>query len=103
MTAETPGTGDLQQDIERTRASLGETVEQLAAKADVKAQAKAKAADLAGRVKTKAAQARQQAASQAGQTATKVMAQRQKAAVVGGSAVSLTGALWLALWWWRNR
>lgn len=99
----TPGTGELRQDIARTRTRLGETVEQLTAKADVKAQAKAKAAELTGRVKIKTVQARARAASQAGQAASTTMAHRQQAAVAGGAAVSLTGALWLAVGWWRNR
>ena len=103
MTAETPGTGELRQDIEQTRVRLGETVERLTAKADVKAQAKAKAGELADRVKIKTAQARGRAASQAGQAASRAMAHRQQAAVVGGAAVSLAGAVWLALWWWRHR
>jgi hypothetical protein len=63
----------LQEDIERTREQLGDTVEQLAAKADVKARARDKAAELSGRAKSKASQlagktraARQKAISAAG-------------------------------------
>lgn len=62
-------TGDakqLREEIERTREHLGETVEQLAAKADVKGRAQAKAAELAGQVtrqaRTAVAQGREQAA-----------------------------------------
>jgi hypothetical protein len=50
--------GDVQQlrrEIELTRARLGATVEQLAAKADLRGRAGAQAAELAGRVKTAAA------------------------------------------------
>ena len=43
---------ELRQEIERTREQLGETVEQLAAKTDVKGRARAKAAELAGRAKS---------------------------------------------------
>lgn len=43
MTAPDPA-AELQQQIERTREQLGETVEELAAKADVKARARARAA-----------------------------------------------------------
>lgn len=86
MTAKTPGTGDLRRDIERTRERLGETVERLTAKADVKGQAKAKAAELAGRVKTKTAHARERAAAQVGQAAARTGAQRQKAVAVSGGA-----------------
>ncbi|MCW2561396.1 MAG: hypothetical protein JWP55_5360, partial [Mycobacterium sp.] len=39
------GIDDIQADIEKTRKELGETVEALSAKADVKARAKQKAAD----------------------------------------------------------
>jgi Protein of unknown function (DUF3618) len=86
MTAEPPGTGELRQDIERTRERLGETVEQLAAKADVKSQAKARAAELAGRVKTRTAHARERAATQVGQAVARTGAQRQKAVAVSGAA-----------------
>jgi hypothetical protein len=73
--------GDAQQlreEIERTREHLGETVEQLAAKADVKGRAQARAAELAGQVtrqarnavthgREQAAQARKQGAGAARQ------------------------------------
>jgi hypothetical protein len=82
--------GQLRQEIERTREQLGETVEQLAAKADVKGRARAKAAGLAGRVKGEAAQARARGATQAGavrgQLADKSAGVRQKAVAVGGTA-----------------
>jgi ABC-type transporter Mla subunit MlaD len=57
---------ELREEIERTREQLGETVEQLAAKTDVQGRARAKAAELAGRVKTTTAQARTQAAARFG-------------------------------------
>jgi hypothetical protein len=47
----------LQEEIERTREHLGETVEALVAKADVKARAQDKARELTGRLKAKADQA----------------------------------------------
>jgi hypothetical protein len=58
---------EIQQEIERTREQLGETVEELAAKAnvpararetasDVKAKAQAKAADVSGRAQAKTAE-----------------------------------------------
>jgi len=40
---------EIQQDIERTRARLGETVDELAAKADVRARARAKATEMKAR------------------------------------------------------
>jgi hypothetical protein len=55
MTAPDPATADeLQQEIERTRERLGATVEQLAAKADVKAQAQAKVAEVKAQARSKA-------------------------------------------------
>jgi Protein of unknown function (DUF3618) len=80
---------ELKQQIEQTREQLGETVEQLAAKADVKSRVQAKAAELAGRVKSSTAQTQTQAATQAGnvrsQLAGKTAAARQKAISVGGT------------------
>lgn len=57
---------ELQQEIEQTRGQLGETVEQLVAKTDVKARARAKAAGLTGQVRGKTSQARTQAVARAG-------------------------------------
>jgi uncharacterized protein DUF3618 len=56
---------ELQQEIERTRERLGDTVQQLAAKADVKAMARDKASELSERVKDKTGQVRVQAATRA--------------------------------------
>jgi small-conductance mechanosensitive channel len=56
----------LEEKIAQTREQLGETVEQLVAKTDVKARAQAKAADLTQRAKDTADQVRQQAASVGG-------------------------------------
>jgi ElaB/YqjD/DUF883 family membrane-anchored ribosome-binding protein len=50
----------LEAEIERTRERLGETVEALAGKADVKARAQHKAGELTDRLKTMANQAKQQ-------------------------------------------
>ena len=72
--AAVPDDAQLQQEIERTREQLGETVEQLAAKADVKARARDKAAELSGRAKSKASQ-----------LAGKTGAARQKAISAGGA------------------
>jgi hypothetical protein len=83
---------ELRQEIERTREQLGETVEQLAAKTDVKGRARAKATELAGRARRTAAQARTQAATQVstvrGQLAGKSTGGRQKATAVGGTVKS---------------
>jgi Protein of unknown function (DUF3618) len=69
----------LRAEIERTREQLGDTVDQLAAKADVKAQAQAKVAGLTQRAKDTADQVRQRAADTAGQA-------RQQAADAAGQA-----------------
>lgn len=82
---------ELQQEIGQVREQLGETVEQLVAKADVKARAQAKVTELAGRAKGKASQARAQAADGAGnvrdQLASKTADASQKAKSAG-TAVS---------------
>jgi hypothetical protein len=57
---------ELRQEIAQTREDLGETVEQLAAKTDVKARAQHQAAKVAGKVKATAGHARAQAAASAG-------------------------------------
>lgn len=61
----------LEQEIERTREQLGETVEQLAAKADVKGRARAKAAEVSESVRS--------------QLAAKTAGARQKAMSAGGA------------------
>ncbi len=57
----------LEQEIQQTRAALGETVAALAAKTDVRARAAGKARQLAGRLTQQAAHAGGGAASRAGQ------------------------------------
>ena len=83
---------ELREDIEQIRERLGETVDQLAAKADVKSRARAKAAELAGRAKNTAATSRATAAERAGrargQLAGKTAMVRQKAAAAGGKGRS---------------
>jgi septal ring factor EnvC (AmiA/AmiB activator) len=48
-------TQDLEQEIERTREHLGQTVDELAAKADMKARARVKAAEVKARARERAA------------------------------------------------
>jgi preprotein translocase subunit SecF len=99
---EQPGDAQqLREEIERTREHLGETVEQLAAKADVKVRAQTKAAELGRQVTWQArsvtaqaqrlgGQARKQAAVGAGaarkQAAVGAGAARKQAAVGAGAA-----------------
>src|ERR1700727_474106 len=79
----------LQEEIERTREHLGETVEALVAKVDVKARAQDEASRLVGRLKARVIDARQQAAARAvearRQAGDKTAGPRQQAASVGGS------------------
>jgi ABC-type lipopolysaccharide export system ATPase subunit len=55
---------ELQHTIEQTRQQLGDTVEQLVAKTDVKARAKAEAAQISGSVKRRINRLRSMAARQ---------------------------------------
>jgi hypothetical protein len=55
----------LRAEIQQTRAHLGSTVEQLAAKVDVKSRARAEAGQLTGRIRRAGAQARQAASGYA--------------------------------------
>jgi hypothetical protein len=81
---------DLQQEIDQAREQLGDTVEQLVAKADVKARVKDKAASLAGQVKDQASQIKTQAAAHAGtvrdQLASNAADARQKGMELGTTA-----------------
>ena len=70
----------LRDEIEQTREHLGDTVEQLAAKADVKKQARAEAARLGERVRVAVARARSQAMLTAAKARSARAQQRQKAA-----------------------
>jgi hypothetical protein len=80
----------LRQDIERTREQLGETVEALVAKTDVKAQAKDKVGQLTGRLKGTTAQAKEQATARVTQArdqlTSKTSDAKQAATANGASA-----------------
>jgi len=79
----------LEAEIERTREQLGETVQELVARADVKSLARTKAAELSGRVKDTTSQARKAATSGAvsvrGQVTGKSAAALQKATSAGAA------------------
>lgn len=81
--ATTDDSGELQQQIERTREHFGDTVGQLAAKADVKTMAIHKASELSERVKGKTEQVRIQTTARAegvrSQLAGKTTAARHRA------------------------
>jgi Protein of unknown function (DUF3618) len=83
MTAE-----ELQQEIEQTRQRLGETVDELAAKTDVKARARAKAAE--AKVLTRA-----KAAEVSGRVRRSQLVQRRwPAALAAGVLIVGTVAIW---------
>jgi hypothetical protein len=62
----------LRQDIERTREELGETVEALIAKADVKARARERVGEISERLRGATSQAREQATARVGQAKTQI-------------------------------
>lgn len=70
----------LRAEIERTRAELGETVQELAAKADVKSRAKQAVGDAAGRARQRLAGVQEQATQAAGTVAGKASAARRQLA-----------------------
>jgi hypothetical protein len=79
---------DIQQEIERTRGHLGETVDELAARADVKA-----------RAREKVTEARDKAAELSGRVRRSRLAQRRwPLAVAAGVLVAGSAAIW-----WRRR
>lgn len=98
----------LEAEIERTREQLGATVQELAARADVKTRARAKVAEVTGRAKSTTVQARTNAAARAGSVRGQVTgttaAARQKAISAGGAgrdqlrsrAVAVGGPVWKA-------
>ena len=99
MTTPDPVTApELQQEIERTRERLGETVEQLAAKADVKALARAKAADV--KAQAKAAEMKASAAEMSAQLKRNEMVQRNWPLALTTAGILLMGA---ALVWRRRK
>jgi hypothetical protein len=79
----------LEREIERTRERLGQTVQEMAARADVKSRARAKAAAATGRVKSTTVQAGKNAAARAGNVRSQVAGQagaaRQKAMSAGSA------------------
>jgi len=88
MTTPEPATGrELQEEIEQTREHLGQTVEELVAKGDVKARAQAKAAEVKVKAQDKAADVKIRAVSLSGNVWQSQMVQRRwpLAAVVAGA------------------
>jgi hypothetical protein len=80
---------EVEAEIERIRDELGATVQELAARVDVRTRARAKASEVTGRVKTTTAQARTNATARAGSMRSQVTgttaAARHKAISAGGA------------------
>ena len=92
---------ELRQDIERTRQQLGETVEALAAKADVKSRAREKVDQVKEQVTARASQAREQAtarASQAREQATADDGRTNQAALAAAVAAVVLTCVAIVLW-----
>ena len=89
---------ELEKEIERTREQLGETVEALAARADVKARAQEKLSQLTARLKGKATEATRQLrlqdkANQAKQQAAQAGQQIRKRPVPVAATAGVIGVL----------
>jgi predicted transcriptional regulator len=95
---------EIQQEIEQTRERLGATVEELAAKADVKARAQAKAADVKTKAQAKAVDVKVKAQAKATELSGQVrrsqaVQRRWPLAVAAG--VLVAGSV--AVWRWRKK
>ena len=89
MTAPDPASAaELQQEIEQTREHLGQTVDELAAKADVKSRARAKTAEV-----------KRKAADVSGQVRRSQVVQRRWPLAVAAVGVILVGSIAV----WRRR
>jgi len=84
---------ELRQEIEQTRQNLGETVDELAAKADVKARARAKAAEAKAR-------ARDKVTAVSGQVRRSQAVQRRWPVAVA-AGVLVAGVV--AIWQWKKQ
>ena len=87
----------LVEEINRTREELGNTVEALAAKADVKARAQQKATDVSGQLKDKVRDVTQGLSGKAGQLKGEVTDRAtgaRQAAAENGKTVLATGQHW---------
>jgi ElaB/YqjD/DUF883 family membrane-anchored ribosome-binding protein len=94
-TTETTGTTDeqrspeeIRRDIEETRGDLGDTVEALAAKADVKAQAKGKAEEVKAQAKGKAEEVKQKVSDVTPEAAASTARRNPVSIAIGGALVA---------------
>jgi hypothetical protein len=90
---------EIQQEIEQTRERLGRTVDELAAKADVKARARTKAAELTAKATTAAAKAQGAATAAAERAKQNQAVQRRWPLAAAAVGVVLVGSVVL----WRRR
>ena len=90
---------EIQQEIDRTRERLGETVDELAAKADVKARTRAKAAEMKAKAQGKAIEMKSKATEVSGQVRRSPVVQRRWPVAAAAASIVLVGSL-LA---WRRR
>ncbi len=101
---------EIQQEIERTRERLGETVDQLATKADVKARTRAKADEMKARTQAKAievkaraqgkaAEMKDKASHMSGQVRRSQVVQRRWPLAVAAASVVVAGSIVA----WRRR
>src|SRR5450631_1837803 len=82
---------EIQQEIKRTREHLGDTAEELTARADVRARARAKAAEMKDRAAEAAAQFRQRRLAE-GRPARGRHAQRRWPAVAAAAGAVIVGS-----------
>jgi hypothetical protein len=92
MTREDPTLAELERQIEQTREELGRTVEELAAKADVPARAKAKATETAERFRESARRVTRHRASSPAAVAGAADREASLAAAVDGVAPEESGS-----------
>ncbi len=85
-------TQELEQEIERTREHLGETIDDLAGKADMKARARARAAEIRARARDRAAdvsdRVRQMKLTQSTMAQSQVLQRRWPVAVAVGVLIA---------------
>ena len=94
MTTPEPSTGrELQEEIEQTRERLGQTVEELVAKADVKARAQAKAAEAKVKAQDKAADVKTRAVGISGTVRQSQVVQRRWPLVAVVASAILIGSI----------
>jgi hypothetical protein len=85
---------EVRQEIEQTRQSLGETVDELAARADVRARARAKAVQAKAQAQAQIAEMSRQVKQ------SRAVQRRWPVAVAAGVLVAGAGAV--AVWRWRK-